>query len=403
MSKIRRKRHHSSDVFTLTATPSGLGLLRRHTRRVRQAVRVSIAMLAALASAPAWAADAIDCPLRDAPFSTTSPLVDILRSPAASATLESELPDLLKGLPPVALGTEPPTFAAILDIQTVAKLKKLAPESLERLDAALAKLPVTTSDREKRCSRYDVDNPGLVVPRGKLRVLLFEKMTGFRDGPSVEAAHAAFVTMAKKKGWSLVTTDKGGAFTPDSLARFNVIIWNNVSGDVLTLSQRAAFQRYIESGGGFLAVHGSAGDPVTYWDWYVDTLIGARFLGHPMSKQFQNARINLDDPAHPIASGLPESWEMTDEWYSFKTNPRDTGARVIATLDEASYEQIGMGGQPLAMGDHPIAWTRCVGSGRAFYSAIGHRPELYADPLYVGMIERAIAWTANPEGSGCPA
>lgn len=174
-----------------------------------------------------------------------------------------------------------------------------------------------------------------------------------------------------------------------------------MSGDVLTLGQRAAFKSYVESGGGFVAVHGSAGDPVTFWDWYVDKLIGARFLGHPMAKQFQEARVTVDDRSHPVARGLPASWTMTDEWYSFRTNPRDNGARIIAALDETSYEQIGMGGQPLAMGDHPIAWTRCVGRGRSFYSAIGHRPELYADTLYLGILERAILWAATAEGSDC--
>jgi type 1 glutamine amidotransferase len=53
------------------------------------------------------------------------------------------------------------------------------------------------------------------------------------------------------------------------------------------------------------------------------------------------------------------------------------------------------------MGDHPIAWTRCVGKGRAFYAAIGHRPETYADPHYVTMLENAVAWAAS-RGSACP-
>ena len=54
-----------------------------------------------------------------------------------------------------------------------------------------------------------------------------------------------------------------------------------------------------------------------------------------------------------------------------------------------------MGGQDLRMGDHPIAWSRCVGKGRSFYSAIGHKPESYSDPRHQQLIQDAIRWTAG--------
>ena len=142
-------------------------------------------------------------------------------------------------------------------------------------------------------------------------------------------------------------------------------------------------------------VHGTAGDPVYFWDWYVDTLLGARFLAHPMNPQFQDARVVVEDRTGEIGKVLPAEWTMNEEWYSFKTNPRKTGAHVIATLDESTYKPVGMMGIDLKMGDHPIAWTNCIGKGRMFYSAIGHRPEGYAHPTYVAMLEAAVAWAAG--------
>ena len=53
------------------------------------------------------------------------------------------------------------------------------------------------------------------------------------------------------------------------------------------------------------------------------------------------------------------------------------------------------------MGDHPIAWSRCVGKGRMFYSAIGHRPERYTDAVYVLMLEQAVGWVGTRDGKGC--
>jgi type 1 glutamine amidotransferase len=162
---------------------------------------------------------------------------------------------------------------------------------------------------------------------------------------------------------------------------------------VLSLSQRRAFQSWMENGGAFIAVHGSAGDPAYFWDWYADKLVGARFQGHPMGPQFQDAKVVVD-ASHPVAKGLPAQWTMNDEWYSFRTNPRAVGAKVIATLDESTYSPMGMMNQNLRMGDHPIAWTNCIGKGRMFYSAIGHRPETYSEPNHVKMLEAAIDWAA---------
>lgn len=338
----------------------------------------------------------IDCPLRDAPHSIDSPLIDVLLDQKARATVDRISPALLQALPPALLSIASPGFSAIVTLRTLATLKGTSPEALQTLNSALSQVPLTAEDRQARCARYDVDRPELEVPEAKPRLLLFEKMTGFRDAPSVEAARTALLDVARRNGWAIVATDRGGAIAPDLLKQFDAVIWNNVSGDVLTLTQRNAFRAYIESGGGFVGLHGSAGDPVSFWDWYVDVLVGARFAGHPMSPQFQDARLVLESAVNGVGLGLPEAWTMNDEWYSFRSNPRATGATVILRLDESTYSPVGMAGKDIRMGDdHPVAWTRCVKDGRSFYSAIGHRPEVYSEPNHVQLLEQAIRWAAG--------
>jgi type 1 glutamine amidotransferase len=371
-----------------------------------------MAALAALVSAQAVAAPVTarvtDCPLRDLPFSATrSPVIDLLRSPAAKAVVVRELPGLFEKLPPMMIRTTAPSFGSIITLKDLAGFARQdTGAAIDRIDAELRKLPITAADKRARCERYDNDAPKLSLPAGRPnplrpRLLLFEKMTGFRDDPGVNAAHAAFVAMAGRKGWALVSTDKAGVMTPASLRRFDAVIWNNVSGDVLTLAQRRAFRDYIEHGGGFVGVHGSAGDPVYFWDWYADTLIGARFAGHPITGQFQDAKVVIDDIAHPVAQGLPAAWTMKDEWYSFHSSPRAAGAHVIATLDETTYDPAGWPGQELHMGDHPIAWTNCVGAGRMFYSAIGHLPGSYSEPHVVTLLEQGVAYAAGAGPAAC--
>jgi uncharacterized protein len=55
------------------------------------------------------------------------------------------------------------------------------------------------------------------------------------------------------------------------------------------------------------------------------------------------------------------------------------------------------------MGDHPIAWTQCLGKGRSFYTAIGHRPESYSEPNTYKLMQQGVAWAAGLGQSSCRA
>lgn len=373
---------------------------------MKKLLAFTAAFAGAAFAAPAFAAPVTDCPLRDAPFSAQSPLIDILLSPEAKAVIDKYAPGRLDKMPPNFAGTKPPSFAAILSAETATRFTGLDAATVAKIDAELKALPVTAADKVARCARYDNDLPALPeLAKGKVRLLVMEKINGFKDAPSVNAAHAALVDMAARKGWSIAFTESGGAINAKTLAKVDAVVWNNISGDILSLSQRKALQAFLARGGGFAAMHGSAGDPTYFWDWYADKLIGARFAGHPMAPQFQDARVIVSTD-HPIAkaAGLPREWRMKDEWYSFKTSPRAAGAKVIASLDEASYTRKGMMAEAgLDMGnDHPIAWTNCLGKGRMFYSAIGHMPQTYTQPQALALLEAGIDWAANTK-TACPA
>ncbi len=358
---------------------------------------------ATLFATPAFAAPVTDCPNRDAGFSADSPLLDILLSEPAKAEVEKGFPGMLAKLPPIFATTKTPSFAAIMSVRKLGFFGPTPPGVVESVDKGLRALPITATDRLRRCERYDNDRPSFAAaPKGKVRVLLFEKINGFKDTPSVNAAHAMFADMASRKGWAIETTEKGGAFNAATLKKFDLVVWNNISGDVLTLSQRKAFEGWMNKGGGFLGVHGSAGDPAYFWDWYADTLIGARFIGHPRNPQFQDAKVQMETSPSGIGATLAPGFTLNEEWYSFAKSPRGKGTNVIATLDESSYAPLSADKSlDLRMGDHPIAWTRCIGNGRMYYSAIGHRPVNYSAPQEVSMIEQAVDWVAGKGHSTC--
>jgi type 1 glutamine amidotransferase len=340
-----------------------------------------------------------DCPLRDARFSIDMPVMDIMASKEAVALVTARAPQLLTMLPAGLMRPTAPNFSAVIALRSIAHMTKLDANTLADLDRALRRLPVRTADRAHRCARYDATPQSVAVTGSAPALLIFERMTGFRDGPAVEAARAAITAMARARGWQVIVTDKAGAISPANLALFSTLIWNNISGDVLTLGQRRALRSYIERGGGFLATHGSAGDIDYFWPWYQDVLIGARFIGHPLNPQFQTARLVRDPAGGALGAGLPPEWTMHDEWYSFAPGPRLPDTHVVARLDESSYTPVGIAGDIRMGADHPIAWARCVGKGRAFYTAIGHRPENYDEPHHTRIIAQALDWTMI-KGSG---
>ena len=138
-------------------------------------------------------------------------------------------------------------------------------------------------------SSYDKTPPQISAKLAYPAILIFSKTNGFRDDAQIVAANRALEEIARQRGWGSYATENAAIFNPDQLARFKAVIWNSVSGDVLTSEQRAAFRKWMEKGGGFVGLHGAGGDPQYAWRWYVDNLIGAQFIGHIMGPQFQQA------------------------------------------------------------------------------------------------------------------
>jgi len=222
----------------------------------------------------------------------------------------------------------------------------------------------------------------------RFAVLVFSKTTGFRHD-SIPHGIVTIKTLGAHHGFSVDSTEDATRFTDVELARYQVVVFLSTTGDILDDGQKAAFERYIRSGGGFAGIH-SASDTEYRWAWY-GRLVGAYFAGHP---EIQRATVRIEDLGHASTRGLPPIWERTDEWYNFRNNPRGT-VHVLATLDEATYSGGKMGA------DHPIAWCQAIDGGRSWYTAMGHTTESFVEPLYRLHLLGGIESAAGIAG-GCP-
>lgn len=216
---------------------------------------------------------------------------------------------------------------------------------------------------------------------GAVSLLVFSRTVGYRHD-SIPAGVQALTKLAADRGWRIAATEDPSRFSDSGLASYNVVVFLSTTGDVLDAPQQAAFERFIRGGKGFVGIH-AATDTEYDWPWY-GALVGAYFREHPT---VQAANVLVEDALNPATVGLPNPWRRTDEWYSFKVNPRPN-VHVLLTLDETSYTP----GTANMSGDHPIAWCHDYDGGRAFYTGLGHTNESFADPLFIKQLAGAVSW-----------
>lgn len=246
---------------------------------------------------------------------------------------------------------------------------------------------------------YDTEPPP-VPELGDPAVVVFSKTNGFRHADAIREGVKALRGIAERRGWSLFHTENGAVFDTPILDRVRALVWLNASGAPVSTSQRNAVRSWIERGGGFVGIHAALDDSHSSWEWYQQTLVGAKFIGHTMDHP--RVPLSVERRDHPAMAHLGDAWEWADEWYSFDRSVRHgDGVEVLASLDESTYEprmKLLWMDEDIAMGDHPIIWTRELGAGRAFLSALGHNGSAFQAAEYQSVLESAIAWAARLAG-----
>ena len=227
-------------------------------------------------------------------------------------------------------------------------------------------------------------------PAKPRKLLLFYRCEGFRHTDGIVAGNKAFELMGQKTGaFSTVESDDMAMFTPENLAPFDAIVFNNTTALKFENPQhRAALLGFVKGGKGIVGVHASTDN---FYNWpEAAAMMGALFAGHPWGR----CAVRLDDPQHPLlaAFGGKGFW-ISEEMYKMREPYSRENLRVLLSMDlgkmtakdtEASREDK----------DNPIAWIQEVGPGRVFYCSFGHGRQLFFEkPLlqfYLDGIQYAV-------------
>jgi uncharacterized protein len=196
--------------------------------------------------------------------------------------------------------------------------------------------------------------------------------------------------LAAKNNFVLDTTTDWGKLNDNDLKPYRLILWLNEFPK--TPEQRAAFEKYMEHGGGWIGYHVAGyNDKDTHWPWFVDFLGGAVFYSN--NWPVKPAKLRIDDPHHPVTAGLPATYDSpANEWYLWKPSPRlDPRVHVFVTLDPSNYP-IGVK-DVITEGDLPVVWTNT--KYRMLYINMGHGPAVYEDVTQNRLFSNAIMWAGR--------
>lgn len=215
----------------------------------------------------------------------------------------------------------------------------------------------------------------------KKRLLLVTESKGFvhsvvnRKGSDKCHVEKIFLEMAQKYPFFEVeyTQDSRNAITAENLKKFDAVFFYTTGELPLSDAQKSDLLAFVRNGKGFGGSH-CATDTFYKWKEYGE-LIGGYFDGHPWHTK---VKVIVEDKKHGATKHLGDSFEITDEIYQFKAPYGRDKVHVLMRLDMDSVKNPGK----RADKDNALAWVHNFGKGRVFYTALGHREEVWQDPRF---------------------
>ncbi len=254
------------------------------------------------------------------------------------------------------------------------------------------------------------------------KLLFFSKSSTFEHDviswKKGQPSHAEkiFSELGTKHSWKFEFSKDGSKFSPEYLAGFDAVIFYT-TGDLtttgtdghpaMTPAGKQALFDYVKGGKGFIGLHcasdtfhtgndskissGGCAGTVQDSDAFI-CFLGGEFVTHGDQQMATNKVIN---PKFPGFAGAGESFSMNEEWYSLKNFNPDI--HVLTVIDPST-----MKGDCYQRPAFPTSWAREEGKGRVFYTALGHREDVWTNPIFQNILVGAIQWTTRDVEAAVP-
>jgi type 1 glutamine amidotransferase len=216
-------------------------------------------------------------------------------------------------------------------------------------------------------------------------ILVVTATLGFRHD-SIPTAEQVLANIADEHGadisYARTEEEVRTRLTPSELENVDAVFFVNTTGE-LPLTAAQALLEWVRNGGTFVGAH-SASDTWHGVPDYLD-MLGGEFIGHPPEIA---AQVVVDDRTHPATRSLPPTIQLFEEYYYLG---RIDLLRMRELLSLRARPE-----PPHDAGYFPLAWEKSYGTGRVFYTALGHRADVWQSPWYRAHMSGIVQWALNP-------
>jgi type 1 glutamine amidotransferase len=219
---------------------------------------------------------------------------------------------------------------------------------------------------------------------------------------NLAASATAIRELGKQNNFGVDVSINSAVFADETLKNYLALIFANSNNEAFeNEAQRAAFQRFIRGGGGFVGIHSSTGSE-RQWS-YFQQLQGAKFLRHSPLQKFT---INVVERNHPATAHLANIWAWEDECYFFTNVNPNIHVLLAVNTNTLKDPKLAIAPGQKSNGVFPLAWCHEFDGGRVFYTSLGHKIEYYSDPNFRKHLLGGIRWVlgekTTPQASLSP-
>lgn len=220
------------------------------------------------------------------------------------------------------------------------------------------------------------------------KVLVVSMTKGFRHSSIPIGLETVKALGEQSKAFTAVLSDDLSHFDPEKIREFSAIVFLNTTGELpMTDAQKQAFADFVSSGKGFVGIH-SATDTFYQWPTYGE-MIGGYFNHHPWNAN-DTVTVRVEK-RNALTASFPDEFQLTEEIYQIK-EPYDRSKCDVCLSLETTRTDMTKKNVQRTDGDFPISWIKPFGSGRVFYTSLGHNEALYKREDYQKHVLEGIKW-----------